>query len=660
MKQLKFRQTLGAKLLTVFLVIALVPVISLSLINYYFAKLKFTENTYVALQDMVVSAANDTNTWLSGRLDKMEKNADSTILRSNDPEQIAAYVKMLKDQTQDAETIIFAGPDGNSFSSSGKRIDVKDREYFQKARNGKPFITNLLVSKETNNYIIVIAVPVKGGNGTTGVLAGMFSANNLSSVINSVKYGQTGYAYIIDNTGVIIAHPDPTVINKENLLQTDSPSQLQAARKMLQGQSGQDEYMRNGVEKLVAYTPIKTTGWVVALTAPTSEVYAGIQEMKWFNIIGILGAVIFVIILALVISRWISRPIITLAAQADTLAAGNLQVDIDGRYTGELGILGQSLKTMVENTRAVLIALKQGISALENATGELLQTSSGMASVSEQIAVTISQMSSSVQQTANNVSNANRAHTESANGFSVLAQNVDSIGATTRETVEQTRLGAEIMQNLADRIQQTTDNSQNVQSVMERLTEQAKEISGITGIITGVAEQTNLLALNAAIEAARAGEAGKGFAVVAEEVRKLAEASSEQANEIARLISNITNDVTEAVQSTLAMNQLVNEQAAISSQAHGQFNHIDEGAKRIASLIDEFRQETGKITEQIEKVSSSMENVAAISEENAASAEEIAASTEEMSSAAQTVSLSTANLKSLMEKLVKESGRFTL
>ncbi|MHB1404263.1 MAG: methyl-accepting chemotaxis protein [Desulfitobacteriaceae bacterium] len=273
---------------------------------------------------------------------------------------------------------------------------------------------------------------------------------------------------------------------------------------------------------------------------------------------------------------------------------------------------------------------------------------------------TVGQMSTSTQETANTVGEVNMAQANSVTEFAALVQNVEVMAATTNETVVQTQQGAAIMADLTGSIEQTNTKSQLVQAAMDRLTAQAKDISGITTVIAQIAEQTNLLALNAAIEAARAGEAGRGFAVVADEVRKLAEASSTQASEIARLINEVTADVAAAVQATSHVNKLVAEQAQVSTQAQAQFNRIAEGSGNVMTLLGNVEEQAKLISDQVQQVSDGMGSIAAISEENAASSEEIAASTEEMSSSAQTVSESALELRKLMEKLNAESGRFVL
>ncbi len=134
-------------------------------------------------------------------------------------------------------------------------------------------------------------------------------------------------------------------------------------------------------------------------------------------------------------------------------------------------------------------------------------------------------------------------------------------------------------------------------------------ISGFVATITSIADQTNLLALNAAIEAARAGDAGRGFAVVAEEVRKLAEESSQAAAEIRTLIGTLEERSEQSVQLTIRSGNLLND--------------IVEGAGMAQNEMDELLGSLSILNEAIQ-------NIAAISEEQAASSEETTAGIQSM------------------------------
>ncbi|HAA90542.1 MAG: Methyl-accepting chemotaxis sensory transducer with Cache sensor [Thermoanaerobacterales bacterium 50_218] len=656
----KFFNTLGGRLLLWFLVLSLVPVIFVGVMNFYVSRDQITKATNDTLLGKAQEAAGVIDSYLDDKVSVLEGLVPQLkSLKAEDKEAIVGVLARTKPLVRDAEFFFWADSSGISYNDVGGQADISDRQYFQEAIQGKVAFSSVILNRETGAKSIAIAVPAEGSAGTF-VVGMVLNTGVLNNLVASASYGKSGYAFMVDSTGMVMAHPNEEKIATENIAKDGSEELVQLGKKMIQGQAGVGVYTEDGVEKLVAYAPVKTTGWVVATNVPVAEIHAGVAAVMRATVLVIVVVALVVALVALLISRQISRPIIRLSEHADEMATGNLNVEIETGYYGELGILAESMKKMLKNTRSIVISVSQSIDRLENAIREISQGSSQTAEAAGQVAETINQVSSGVQEMAQNATNITDAAERTAEQINALARNVDQIAEKTDENVGRTEHGENVMKDLAEKIKKTAALVEEEKQAMVRLTEQAKRIEGITDIITGIADQTNLLALNAAIEAARAGEAGRGFAVVAEEVRKLAEESSARANEIASLIGQITGDVERSAKATEEAAKLFEEQVAVGDQALEEFIQIAASTRDIAELLKEVRQQAEVVTEQAQKVNSEVANIAAISQENAAAAEEIAASTEEMSSAAHAISSNADELVTMVEKLKEQNRRFVL
>ncbi|MCG0274862.1 MAG: methyl-accepting chemotaxis protein [Thermosediminibacteraceae bacterium] len=654
------------RLIALFLLTSLVPLIVLGIFNYTISKNDLTRAADQALLSKAVFVADTIDLWVSNKIKILETLAENPIVKSGDIKSIVPLLKTVQPTATDVQLLWYAKPDGKFYTYLGDDImrpagEITDRQYFKDLMaTGKTTVSELIIDKITGDKILVIVAPVKGPGGITGIVGADVNANALGSLVSSTKYGATGYAFMVDNKGTVMAHPDSSQVMTANITNTGSESLDKVGQRMIAGEEASTEYVVDGQRKMAAFSPVKTTGWSICVTAPTNEVYAGLDSFYLTTITMILVTAIIVIAASLIFSRQLSNPILKLTAVADTMSTGDLRVEVPTTFFGEFSLLGTSLKKMMENTKNTLGVMRNTITNLEKAIKDISQGAQDTAQAAEQVAETVNQISAGAQDMAQNVGNISEAVENSTTQIQALVENLEIITKNTMDTVQRTETGERIMQDLSNKMDLVSSKAEDIKSVMSSLIEQAKEIAGITDIITGIAEQTNLLALNAAIEAARAGDAGRGFAVVAEEIRKLAEQSSQQASQINKIVKQVTEKIGISDKVAGEVAGLIVEQASIGVEAIRHFREIAEGARKVSDLIKDIEEMAKTIGEQSKKISEEVANAAAISEENAASSEEIAASAEEMSSAAQTISASAQELVTLAENLKKESEKFIL
>ncbi len=271
----------------------------------------------------------------------------------------------------------------------------------------------------------------------------------------------------------------------------------------------------------------------------------------------------------------------------EVLAAGDLRARMKGKYEGEfdklslnINSLGNSLQDLIRNVIEVVSAVSEASNEINSNSGNVAAASQEQSSQAEEIATAIEEMAQTVTE---NATNASKTSDEAKNNGQIASKG----GRIVSDTVKK-------MQDIAVVVRQSAEN-------IQKLGESSTQIGQIISVIDEIADQTNLLALNAAIEAARAGEQGRGFAVVADEVRKLAERTTEATKQIATMIKGVQNETESAV----GIMQKGNDEVKQG------INLADEAGKSLANIVGS----TNSVIEMIMQIASASEQQSATTEQ---------------------------------------------
>lgn len=346
------------------------------------------------------------------------------------------------------------------------------------------------------------------------------------------------------------------------------------------------------------------------------------------------------VILAIYITRALTKPITEIEDAARKMAAGDLSVTIDYESKDELGSLSESMRNLTADFRGIIQDMGAGLAAFGNGdftvgskaqelyVGEFKQLATSMHQITDKLSEVLGQINQSADQVASGSDQVASGAQALSQGATEQASSVEELAATINEISNQVKSNAENAQhanatgeNVGVKMTESNQQMQNMIEAMKEISDASGEIGKIIKTIEDIAFQTNILALNAAVEAARAGEAGKGFAVVADEVRNLASKSAEASKNTAVLIESSIHAVEKGTQ--------------IADETARTLLESVEGARQMTKSIDQISRASEEQASSISQVTQGIDQISNVVQTNSATAEESAAASEELSGQAQ-------------------------
>ena len=327
------------------------------------------------------------------------------------------------------------------------------------------------------------------------------------------------------------------------------------------------------------------------------------QKFQQFISIGLLVVGIAAgLILSLVITRNITVPLAEVVEIANAIANKQLNLTVPAggsNETGQLltafGRMQRSLHEVLGGVRSSSGDLSQSALQLQENTAQISQASQQQSEATSAMAAAVEELTTSIEQ---------------------VAQRAQQAQASADQTRDQSRQGSSVVRNTANEMRAIASKVRDSAEMTRKLGERSQAIDSIVGTIRDIADQTNLLALNAAIEAARAGEQGRGFAVVADEVRKLAERTSQSTQQIGGLIATIRSEIEVVVGDMQSGEVQMESGVALAEQAQSAIDAISHNADEINQLVHDISLALKEQTTASQDVARNVEQVAQLSEEN--------------------------------------------
>ncbi len=421
-----------------------------------------------------------------------------------------AELARLKSEYPYYEILAVADQKGDIVAASNSkvigRINVADRTYFKTAIKGTANLSEVIKSRNTGRPVFVIAAPIEGSGGVAGVFFAVvdLAAFN-ASFVDPIKVGKSGFAFLYDRRGLVLAHPDKSNILKMNL------NKLDFGRRMLSQDRGLIVYTFNGQEKLAAFNVEKEIGWGVAVCASTAELMAPAKRQGYLNLVIGLAAVLLGAAIVFLVARSVTGPIQhnidALTEMSDRVAAAAVQISAASQSLSQgtteqaasLEETSASLEEMASMTRSnsdnaaqadsIMSETRKVIDESGRSMGELAQSMGQIAEAGAKTSKIVKSIDEIAFQTnllaLNAAVEAARAG-EAGQGFAVVADEVRNLAMRAAEAARNTQ---ELVEGTVARINQGAELVNRTSDAFSRQTEMAGKIAALVSEVAAASAE---------------------------------------------------------------------------------------------------------------------------------------------------------------------------
>jgi methyl-accepting chemotaxis protein len=478
----------------VILVLCIVPmlVFALFFVNYFGGVTKSdNQQTAQTIEDMNISRIDE---WMQSKIYPLQQLIkEYPEVRSLDSPKIIPLLYLLNVSDIQVDRYNWVNAKGEGFTDTGTQQNISKREYFKKAMTTKaPVISDMMVSTLTGKYVMTANVPILDASGSAiGLLNAVVSPDTLTNLTQKIKMGNTGFGYIISGSGDYYSYPDPSRIGKKVADFSKSKGVQDAFKTILANTGGSIIYKGDdGKEVMTYYKMIPNTNWKLLITVPTSEMFAKVTQASYIAMLLLVVVVLIVTLVAIILTRLIVKPIVSISTVMKEVADGNLHERLEVRSEDEIGQMSRNINAMIDALAGIVQKLNVTINQVATSSEELLEAAEQSTKSSEQISSAIQEVANGTETQLQGAQQSARAMEEMATGIQRISESsgivADQTGGVTKEVDE----GYVEIQSAIKQMNVISSAANQAASVIEQLYQHSEEIGKIVDVISDISNQT--------------------------------------------------------------------------------------------------------------------------------------------------------------------------
>jgi len=354
----RVRFGLFGKIITVMLIVSLLPFAIFWGITLRETNERIRADTEALMAQTARGLGNQVDGWIDSNVSILRTAAKLPEIISMMEAQQKPILETIQKQYPWMYLVFTVAVDGMNVARSDDvpLKDYSDREYYKTIMMGKNLSWQTLIGKTSQKPSLVLAVPIKSGDQTVGVMAAAMTVDDISKNIGTWKKGETGYAFLVDEKGYVVSHPDKQyVANRKNL---DSHPLIANYRKKGWTTITTRFSTANGHPAL-GHVRSNNYGWALALQQEDSEVFSALNRVQKFALTLLGCTILLVSVIAWFSARAIVTPVMKLTDAAERMSLGELNVKIDIKSRDEIGLLAQAIGRMQTSLRLAMSRLRK-------------------------------------------------------------------------------------------------------------------------------------------------------------------------------------------------------------------------------------------------------------------------------------------------------------